>query len=83
MIDSAKGPAQIIKDKNLVQISDAASLEGIIDEVIKGNPKSTGDYKQGKSNALMFLVGQAMKKSKGKANPKVVQDILKRRLDNA
>ena len=50
MIDSAKGPAQIIKDKNLVQISDAASLEGIIDEVIKGNPKSTGDYKQGKSD---------------------------------
>ncbi len=83
MIDAKKSAAEIIKKKNLMQISDAASLEGIVEEAIKENPKSAGDYKAGKENALMFLVGQAMKKSRGKANPKLLQEILKRRLSNA
>ena len=83
MIDTGKPVSQIIKDKDLAQISDAKGLENYADEVIEGNPKSAKDYKEGKSNALMFLVGQMMKKTKGKANPKVVQDVLKRRLENA
>ena len=83
MIDTRKSPSVIIKDKNLIQISDAASLNGIVEEVIKENPKSVNDYKTGKGNALMFLVGQAMKKSQGKANPKAVQEMLKRRLVDA
>ena len=83
MIESRKSAKLIIEEKNLAQISDAASLDGIVDEVIKENPKSVADYKAGKENALMFLVGQAMKKSKGKANPKVLPDILKRRLSDA
>ena len=83
MIDTEKSPGQIIKEKNLVQISDTASLEGIADEVIKENEKSVASFKAGKENALMFLVGQVMKKSQGKANPKVVQEILKRRLKDA
>jgi len=80
MIITRKPAAVIIKDKNLIQISDASSLEGIVEEVIKENPKSASDYRAGKDNALMFLVGQVMKKSQGKANPKVVQDMLKGRL---
>jgi len=83
MIDSGKSPTEIIKAKNLLQISDSRELDDIAEAVIKENPKSVSDYKAGKSNALMFLVGQAMKRSKGKANPKVAQEILKRRLDNA
>jgi len=83
MIDTGNTPGEIIRSKNLIQISDTASLEVIDEEVIKENIKSVGDYKQGKANALMFLVGQVMKKSKGKANPKLVQETLKRRLDNA
>jgi len=83
MSSTGKTPAIIIQEKNLSQISDTASLEGVIDEIIKANPKSVGDFKNGKNNALMFLVGQVMKKSQGKANPKVVQDILKGRLGNA
>lgn len=83
MIKTGKAATVIIKEKNLSQISDSGALDGIIELVIKENPKSASDYKAGKSNALMFLVGQAMKKSQGKANPKVVQDILKRRLTDA
>jgi aspartyl-tRNA(Asn)/glutamyl-tRNA(Gln) amidotransferase subunit B len=75
--------SQIIRDKNLFQISDSQKLDNIAEEVIKENTKSAADYKQGKNNALMFLVGQAMKKSQGKANPKAIQEILKRRLEHA
>jgi len=73
----------IIQEKNLSQISDIESLDAIVEEVIKENSSSVNDYKAGKTNALMFLVGQAMKKSKGRANPKTVQEILKRRLTDA
>jgi aspartyl-tRNA(Asn)/glutamyl-tRNA(Gln) amidotransferase subunit B len=83
MINADEDPETIIKEKNLIQISDTGALDNIIDEVIKENQKSVNDYKQGNASALMFLVGQVMKKSQGKANPKVVQEILKRRLGNA
>jgi aspartyl-tRNA(Asn)/glutamyl-tRNA(Gln) amidotransferase subunit B len=83
MIDTKKTAQDIIKERNLLQVSDSASLEAVLDEVVKENPNSVNDYKAGKVNALMFLVGQAMKKSKGKANPKVLQDLLKRRLTDA
>jgi len=80
MIDSAKGAALIIKENNMLQISDTAELERIIDQAILENEKSVSSFKAGKTNALMFLVGQVMKKSSGKANPKVVGDLIKRRL---
>jgi aspartyl-tRNA(Asn)/glutamyl-tRNA(Gln) amidotransferase subunit B len=83
MIDTGISCAKIIESKNLRQISDAKSLEGLAEEVIKENPKSVQDYKSGKVNALMFLVGQVMKKTQGKANPKLVQEILIRRLGHA
>ncbi|MDD2752571.1 MAG: Asp-tRNA(Asn)/Glu-tRNA(Gln) amidotransferase subunit GatB, partial [Candidatus Omnitrophica bacterium] len=83
MIVTGKSAETIIQEKNLTQISDSASLENIANQVINENPKSVADYKTGKGNAVMFLVGQVMKKSAGKANPKVVQEILKRRLENA
>ena len=76
-ITSGIPASKIIQDKNLLQISDPDSLNVIIQEVIKENPRSANDYKAGKNNALMFLVGQAMKKSNGKANPKMVQELLK------
>jgi aspartyl-tRNA(Asn)/glutamyl-tRNA(Gln) amidotransferase subunit B len=79
-LENKKSPSEIIKEKNLVQISDTKALEQEADKVIKENLQSVTSYKQGKTNALMFLVGQVMKKTQGKANPKVVQEILKRRL---
>ena len=80
MVDSKKAPAQIIKEKNLLQISDTASLETVVDDILKENAKIAQEYRGGKVSVLMFLVGQAMKKSKGKANPKLIQELLKRRL---
>jgi len=80
MINTKKAPSQIAKEKDLIQISDTGALDAIIEEVVKANPKIVEDFKSGKVNVLMFLVGQVMKKSQGKANPKVVQDRLKRRL---
>ena len=80
MIATKAAASKIIQEKGLAQVSDTAVLEAQIDEAIKANPKSVQDYKVGKENALMFLVGQVMKATKGKANPKVVQDMLRRRV---
>ncbi len=83
MIDTKKKASVIIQEKNLVQISDTSSLNISIEEVIKENDKSVQDFKNGKENALMFLVGQVMKKTKGKANPKILQELLRGRLKDA
>ena len=80
MLDSGKGPAQIVKEKNLAQMSGEDALGAIVEEVLKDNEKTVVDYRQGKESALMFLVGQVMRSSKGKANPKVAQELLKKRL---
>ncbi|MFC1752223.1 Asp-tRNA(Asn)/Glu-tRNA(Gln) amidotransferase subunit GatB [Thermoproteota archaeon] len=79
-LDSGKDIDTAIKEKGLVQVSDEGELVKFIDEVIKKNEKVVSDYKSGKENALMFLVGQAMKLSKGKANPKVVKEMLVERI---
>jgi aspartyl-tRNA(Asn)/glutamyl-tRNA(Gln) amidotransferase subunit B len=80
MAKTGKAPAAIIQEENLAQISDQTSLEKEVDEVIRDNPKVSQEILAGKNNSIMFLVGQVMKKTKGKANPKIVQEILKRRL---
>ena len=83
MLDSGKSADNIIEEKGLAQISDASELSSAADKVIAENVKSVSDYKAGKANALMFLLGQVMKQTKGKANPKIVQEILKEKLSNA
>ena len=79
-IEKGEDPARIVKEKGLEQVSDEGALEGVIAEVVAENEKSASDYKNGKTNALSFLVGQVMKKTKGKANPKLAGDILKKKL---
>ncbi len=81
MIDSGKKAGEIIEKEGLLQISDSAQLNKIIEEVISENEKSVNDYKLGKVNALMFLVGQLMRRSNGKADPKAAKELLKKRLD--
>lgn len=71
---------EIIQAKGLTQISDQKALEGIIDEVIGKNSKIVADYKGGKEAALMALVGQVMRASRGKANPQAAKEILKTKL---
>jgi aspartyl-tRNA(Asn)/glutamyl-tRNA(Gln) amidotransferase subunit B len=70
----------IIKAKDLVQVSDSGAIEKIVDEVLAANPKSVEEFRAGKEKAFNALVGQAMKASKGKANPAQVNEILKRKL---
>ena len=61
MWKSPAAPAQIVKDKGLVQITDSGAIEGVIDEVIAKNPKAVEEYRGGKKKALGALVGQVMK----------------------
>jgi aspartyl-tRNA(Asn)/glutamyl-tRNA(Gln) amidotransferase subunit B len=73
-------PSQIIEEKNLMQVSDEGELEKIVDKILSENAKSVEDYKKGKANALQFLMGQVMKEAKGKANPGIVINLLKKKL---
>ena len=81
MLDGKGEARDIVKEKGLVQITDTGELREIIQAVIVENPKPVTDYHQGKANALTFLVGQIMRKSRGKANPKIVNRILKEKLE--
>lgn len=72
--------AVIVKEKGLVQISDAAAIEKAIDDVIAKNPKEVERYKAGEEKLIGFFVGQVMKLTKGKANPQMVNELLKKKL---
>ncbi len=71
---------EIIEKEGLVQVSSEDELIGFAKEVIRDNPKPVGQYGEGKKEAIMFLVGQMMKKTKGKANPKIAREILEKLL---
>jgi aspartyl-tRNA(Asn)/glutamyl-tRNA(Gln) amidotransferase subunit B len=79
-LEQQQDPAALIASKGLRQIVDSGELDRIADAVIAEHPKSAEDYRGGKQNALMFLVGQCMRRSQGKANPQQMTEILKRRL---
>ncbi|WP_068620179.1 Asp-tRNA(Asn)/Glu-tRNA(Gln) amidotransferase subunit GatB [Paenibacillus tuaregi] len=76
MLSSGKLPQAIVEEQGLVQISDEGAILAIVNEVIAENPASVEDYKAGKDKAIGFLVGQVMKRSKGKANPGLVNKLL-------
>jgi len=80
MFQTGRSPADIIKAKGLVQISDEAALDKIIQEVIDKNPAQLAQYRSGKEAVFGFFVGQVMKASGGKANPAKVNELLKAKL---
>jgi len=80
MIQTGKDSQTIVEEKKLAQISDEGLIEAVIVKVISSNPDAIEDYKKGKKNALTFLVGQVMKETKGKANPKIVNELLKEKV---
>ena len=83
MAKSKKAPDIIAARLNLIQTSDAGELEAIVDDVLAANPKAVADVTSGgkkTKKALGFLTGQVMQKSKGQANPKVVAQILNKKL---
>ena len=70
-----KSPEQIVKEKGWVQISDEGEIKKVVQKILENNPQSVADYKAGKEKALGFLVGQAMKETKGQANPKILNEL--------
>ena len=81
MFATGKPPAAIIKDLGLEQISGSDEIGGIVDGVLEANPKAVEDFRAGKQEAIKFLVGQAMRETRGRANPETLTEILKAKLE--
>jgi len=82
MAETGKKPEKIIEEKGMKQITDESAIEEIVIKVISENPQSIEDFKNGKDRAIGFLVGQAMKASKGKAAPQTVNRLIREKLGN-
>ncbi len=82
MFETGKAADVIVKEKGLVQVTDTKLIEDVAARVIAANEKSVTDFKAGKQNALGYLVGQIMKETQGKANPKIVNEILQKKLSS-
>jgi len=80
MLSGGRSAKDIVSEKGLLQIQDQSQIEAIVDEVIASNTAQVEQYKQGKTNIAGYLVGLVMKQSKGKANPVIVNEILKKKL---
>ena len=77
-----KSPSKIIEKNGWIQISDESAIKEVVNKVLEANPQSIVDYKAGKDRALGFLVGQAMKETKGKANPGMLNKMFLEELNN-
>ena len=83
LLSSDKNVAEIITEKGLAQVNDESEIADMVNRVLALNEKSIADYKKGKTNALGFLVGQVMKESKGKANPQIINKLVREKLEEA
>ncbi len=82
MFETSKDPAAIVEEKGLKQISDSGAIEAIVDEIIAANENQVAAYKGGKTGLMGWFVGQVMKQTQGKANPGMVNQLLKAKLDD-
>lgn len=83
MWTSGESPAAIVEREGLSQVSDTGAIEAAILEVIASSAEQVATYKKGRTNTLGWFVGQVMKKTGGRANPKIVNDLVKTALDKA
>ena len=81
MFESGRPPGEIVEERGLEQVSDRGEIEALVDTVVGENADKVEEYRAGKEKLFGFFVGQVMKASQGKANPKVVNDVLRRKLD--
>lgn len=81
MFESDKSPVEIVNEKGIKQIADTEELEKILEQIITANPEAVANLRQGKKQAASFLIGQAMQASKGKANPRVLAELLAKKLN--
>ena len=82
MCETGETAQNIINEKGLSQISDKSELKILVESVLSSNPENVEKYKNGKDKLFGFFVGEAMKLSKGKANPKILNELLKRKLNS-
>ena len=82
LFENPREPEDIIKEKGWIQISDEGAIKEVVKQILETNPQSIADYKAGKDRALGFLVGQAMKATKGKANPQMLNKIFIEEINN-
>jgi len=81
MIETGKDAIKIVEEKGLKQVTDTSEILPVIKKILDSNPKSVDDYKNGNEKAIKFLMGQIMKETRGKANPQIVNNLLKEKLD--
>jgi aspartyl-tRNA(Asn)/glutamyl-tRNA(Gln) amidotransferase subunit B len=81
MAQTGQPAKQIVEEKGLVQITDTDAIDHVVADIISNNPKEVEAYKNGRTKLLGFFVGQVMKKTRGKANPKLVNELLKKKLE--
>ncbi len=82
MVESGKAPGKIVEERGLIQISDEGALVAVVDRIVAAQPREVERYRGGEQKLLTFFVGQVMKETKGKANPKLVNQLLTERLDS-
>jgi aspartyl-tRNA(Asn)/glutamyl-tRNA(Gln) amidotransferase subunit B len=80
LFEEGGDPEAYVKEKGMIQISDTSAIEGYVDEVIAENPDEVARFKGGEKKLTGFFVGQVMKKSRGKANPKLVNELLAKKM---
>ena len=80
MAETGKAPVQVIEEQGLVQISDTGELEGVVDGILADHPDDVAEYRAGKTKLLGFFMGQVMRATQGKANPKMVNELLRKKL---
>jgi aspartyl-tRNA(Asn)/glutamyl-tRNA(Gln) amidotransferase subunit B len=78
MFEKGSDPSQVVEEKNLKQMNDSSEIELIVKKIVETNEKAVIDFKSGNDKVLQFLVGLVMKETKGKVNPKVATEMLKK-----
>ena len=81
MLEEDKDPASIVEERGMKQVSDTGAIEAVVDEVLAANPDKVAAYKGGKTGLIGFFVGQCMKAMKGQGNPKLINELLAKKLD--
>ncbi len=81
MAETGKMPEAIVQEQGLVQVSDTGELEKAVQAVLDANPQMVEDFRGGKDKVFGFLMGQVMKSTKGKGNPQLLNDILRKKLE--
>jgi aspartyl-tRNA(Asn)/glutamyl-tRNA(Gln) amidotransferase subunit B len=82
MAETGNDPETIVKQKGLEQVSDSGELTALVDEILAENPEEVAAYRNGKTKLFGFFMGQVMKQTRGKADPKIVTPILQSKLES-